>query len=84
MVTSVSLIYHILTIGLFVYRKIWLIFIESELFKRNFPQKYAEYQAAKIKNKKLVKSIDPMAKEALKNLLKGYKKNKSVLRPTEN
>jgi hypothetical protein len=30
-----------------------------------------------------VKGIDPIAKEALKNLIKGYKKNKSKLRPTE-
>jgi len=27
--------------------------------------------------------IDPMAKEALKNLIKGYKKHKSKLRPNE-
>lgn len=51
---------------------------------RNFPEKYAEYQSQKKKkDKKLMKKIDPMAKEALKNLIKGYKKHKSKLRPTE-
>ena len=71
-------------IMVFVYRKIWLRFIESELFMRNFPEKYAEYQSQKKKkDKKLMKKIDPMAKEALKNLIKGYKKHKSKLRPTE-
>ena len=30
---------------------------------------------------KLAKSIDPKAKEALKNMIKGYKKSKSSLRP---
>jgi hypothetical protein len=43
---------------------------------------YAKNQAAKIKNKKFVKSIDPRAKESLKKLIKGYKKSKSALRPT--
>lgn len=36
-----------------------------------------------MKNKKLVRSIDPKAKEALKNMIKGYKKSKSTLRPSD-
>jgi Cu/Ag efflux protein CusF len=36
------------------------------LFKKNFPEKYAQYQAEKIKNNKIVKNIDPLAKKALK------------------
>jgi hypothetical protein len=51
------------------------------MFKTNFPKKYAEYQARKNKSKKLLKEIDPKAKEALKMLIKGYKGNKSSLRP---
>jgi hypothetical protein len=50
------------SLAVFLYRKVWLIFIESEIFKKNFPEKYAEYQASKNKNKKLVKGIDPKAK----------------------
>jgi hypothetical protein len=83
-VCSFSFVYHIFSLVVFLHRKIWLRFIESELFKRNFPKKYAEYQAAKNKSTKLVKSIDPKAKEALKSMIKGYKKSKSVLRPTDN
>ena len=30
-----------------------------------------------------MKSIDPKAKEALKSMIQGYKKTKSMLRPTE-
>lgn len=70
-------------ITVYIYRKIWLVFIESEFFAKNFPATYAKYQAAKVKNKKLVKTIDPKAKESLKKLIKGYKKSKSALRPTE-
>jgi hypothetical protein len=83
-VCSISFVYHLFASGVFIYRKVWLVFIESDIFKRNFAEKYAEYQAAKNKQKKLVKSIDPKAKEALKSMIKGYKKTKSVLRPTEN
>jgi len=31
----------------------------------------------------LAKQIDPKAKEALKNMIKGYKKSKSALRPSD-
>ena len=31
----------------------------------------------------MIKSIDPKAKEALKSMIKGYKKTKSILRPTD-
>jgi hypothetical protein len=80
--SSVSFIYHIFAFVVHLYRKVWLVLIESEIFRRNFPAKYAEYQAAKNKSKKLVRSIDPKAKEALKSMIKGYKKTKSILRPT--
>lgn len=84
-VCSISMFYHFFTIVVVIYRKIWLVIIETEIFKRNFPEKYAEYQAAKNKNKdvKLVKSIDPKAKDALKKMVRDYKKIKSILRPTE-
>ena len=58
-------------------------FIETECFALNFPDLYAKYQARKNKNRKLAKTIDPKAKEALKNLIKGYKKSKSHLRPNQ-
>jgi len=61
-VCTVSFIYQIFILIVTFYRKIWLIFIESDLFKRNFPEQYALYQAGKIKTKKLAKSIDPKAK----------------------
>lgn len=80
-VCTVSFIYQIFIIIVFIYRKIWLRFIETDFFKLNFSYQYAKYQAAKNKGKKLAKTIDPKAKEALKNLIKGYKKSRSVLRP---
>ena len=58
-------------------------FIETECFAKNFPDLYEKYQARKNKHKKLAKAIDPKAKEALKNLIKGYKKSKSHLRPNQ-
>ena len=68
-------------VAVFIYRKIWLRFVETECFALNFPDLYQEYQDKKNKHKKLAKTIDPKAKEALKNLIKGYKKSKSALRP---
>ena len=70
-------------IVVYIYRKIWLVFISSEFFAKNFPQLYAKYQSAKLKPNKLVKTIDPKAKQSLKKLIKGYKNSKSALRPTE-
>jgi hypothetical protein len=35
------------------------------------------------KKDKLLKGVDPKAKEALRALIKGYKKNRSSLRPNE-
>jgi hypothetical protein len=59
----------------------WLPFIESELFRKNFPEKWAYYQALKNKDNAVNKKIDPMARQAIKSLLKGFKENFS-LRPT--
>jgi len=70
-------------IVVYIYRKVWLVFIETEFFAKNFPEMHAKNQSAKNKNKKLIKTIDPKAKESLKKLIKGYKKTKSELRPTE-
>jgi hypothetical protein len=59
----------------------WLPFIESELFRKNFPEKWAYYKALKNKDNLVAKKIDPMARKAIKSLLKGFKENFS-LRPT--
>lgn len=80
---TISFLYQIFATVIYLYRKAWLYFIETDLFKRNFPEKYSEYQLAKTQGEKLLKSIDPKAKEILKNLIRGYKANKSVLRPTD-
>jgi hypothetical protein len=40
-VCSITFIYHLITIIVVLYRKFWLAFIETELFKTNFPEKYA-------------------------------------------
>jgi hypothetical protein len=80
---TISFLYQIFATVIYLYRKAWLAFIETELFRRNFPEKHSEYQLAKTQGEKLLKSIDPKAKEILKNLIKGYKANKSLLRPTE-
>jgi hypothetical protein len=80
---TISFLYQSFATVIYLYRKAWLVFIETDLFKRNFPEKHSEYLLAKTQGEKLLKSIDPKAKEILKNLIKGYKANKSLLRPTE-
>ena len=80
-VTSVSLVYMLFRVGLQIYRKLWVPFTFSELFRINFPEKYAEIHG--LKSKKLLKGIDPKAKEALRAMVKNYKKHKSQLRPSE-
>ena len=39
-VTAISFVYYCFRIYIQVYRKIWTPFIESELFKKNFPNKW--------------------------------------------
>ena len=80
---TISLIYHVFAIAVYLYRQVWLFIIQTDLFKRNFPEKFKEYELAKKQGIKLLKSIDPKAKQYLKTLIKGYKENKSILRPTE-
>ncbi len=57
-------------------------FIESELFRKNFPERWAKYQTEKSKENKITKRIHPLAKQAIKSLLKGFKDTHS-LRPTQ-
>ena len=57
---TVNLIYFIFRIGVQIHRKIYLPFIDSELFRNNFPEKYEELHKDKKKN--LLKGIDPKAK----------------------
>lgn len=40
-VCSITFIYHLITVITVLYRKFWLAFIETELFRTNFPEKYA-------------------------------------------
>ena len=61
-VCTVSFIYQIFVIGVFLYRKVWLRFIETEIFIKNFPDLHAKYQAKKNKQGKIAKQIDPKAK----------------------
>lgn len=75
------MIYFVFRCVVHAYRKMWLPFIESELFRKNFPEKWAYYQALKNKENAVTKKIDPMARQAIKTLLKGFKENFS-LRPT--
>ena len=79
---SVNFLYLLFRVGVHVYRKIWMPFTESEIFRLNFPEKYAQIHG--LKNKNLLKGIDPKAKEALRAMVKSYKKHKSVLRPSDN
>jgi cytochrome b subunit of formate dehydrogenase len=72
-VTVPNVIYFVFRTVVHVYRKVWIPFTESELFRKNFPEKWARMQAEKSKEKKITKGIDPMAKEAIKRLLKGFK-----------
>ena len=51
-VCTVSFLYQIFVIAVFIYRKIWMRFIETECFQKNFPELHAKYQAKKNKNKK--------------------------------
>ena len=80
-VTSVNFAYMLFRVGVQVYRKMWIPFTFSELFRVNFPEKYAEIHG--LKAKKLLKGVDPKAKEALRAMVKNYKKHKSELRPSE-
>lgn len=76
-----NVIYFVFRCVVHVYRKMWLPFIESDLFRTNFPEKWAYYQALKNKENAVTKKIDPIARQAIKTLLKGFKENFS-LRPT--
>lgn len=68
-------------IGIYIYRKLWLRFIETNLFRVNFPELYEEYHHSKGEKTKVLRGVNPKAKEQLKKLIKGYKKIKSHLRP---
>jgi hypothetical protein len=61
-VCTISFLYQLFIVAVFLYRKVWLRFIETQLFAINFPDLYAKYQAKKNKHKKLTKTIDPKAK----------------------
>ena len=78
---TVNLIYFVFRIYVQVHRKIYMPFTKTDIFKNNFPEKYEELHGEKKKN--LIKTIDPKAKEALKSMIKGYKKHQSSLRPSE-
>ena len=43
--TVPNAIYFVLRCIIHMYRKVWLPFIESDLFRKNFPEKWAKYQA---------------------------------------
>ena len=72
-VTAPNVIYLAFRSFVHIYRKMWLPFIESDLFRKNFPEKWAYYQSLKNKENKVTKKIDPMARQAIKTLLKGFK-----------
>jgi hypothetical protein len=77
-----NVVYFVFRCVVHVHRKMWMPFIESDLFRKNFPEKWARYQALKNKGNVVTKKIDPMARQAIKTLLKGFKENFS-LRPTQ-
>ena len=80
-ICTVNLVYFIFRVCVQVHRKLYIPFTKTELFKNNFPEKYEELHGEKKKN--FLKTIDLKAKEALKSMIKGYKKHQSSLRPSE-
>lgn len=59
-VCSISFIYFLFRIGVQIYRRIWLPFTDTELFRVNFPEKYAEIHGEK--KEKFLRGVDPKAK----------------------
>jgi cytochrome b subunit of formate dehydrogenase len=51
-VTVPNVIYFVFRTVVHVYRKVWIPFTESELFRKNFPEKWARMQAEKSKENK--------------------------------
>ena len=59
-VVSVSFMYFVFRVAVQVYRRVWMPFTATEMFRVNFPEKYKEIYGEQKQN--LLKNIDPKAK----------------------